>query len=116
MDAAGNVSSKSVISADVECNLSETQAQHLLHAVRSPILKASDSDPRPTPLANTYSAALEGSVLRRADATRVAPSQILCAAEVCTPSSTPTWGVSVQPHGAYGNSNPSGVNLQEALG
>ena len=30
--------------------------------------------------------------------------------------STPTWGVSVQPHGAYGNSNPSGVNLQEALG
>ena len=43
MDAAGNVSSKSVISADVECSLSETQAQHLLHAVRSPRLKASDS-------------------------------------------------------------------------
>ena len=54
--------------------------------------------------------------MRRSDATRVAPSQIRCAAEVCTPSSTPTWGVSVEPHGVYGNSNPSGVNLQEALG
>ena len=53
VDAASNASSKSVISADVECNLPETQAQHLLHAVRSPRLKASDSDPRPTPLAYT---------------------------------------------------------------
>ena len=53
VDAAGNVSSTSVISADVECSLSETPAQHLLRAVRSPRLKASDSDPRPTQLANT---------------------------------------------------------------
>ena len=45
--------STSVISADVECSLSEIPAQHLLRAVRSPRLKASDSDPRPTPLANT---------------------------------------------------------------
>ena len=52
----------------------------------------------------------------RPDATRVTPSQILCAAEVCAPLSTPTWDVSVQPHGVIGNNNPSGVNLQEPLG
>ena len=37
----------------VECSLPETPAQHLLRAVRNPRLKASDSDPRPTQLANT---------------------------------------------------------------
>ena len=53
VDAAGNVSNTSVSFADVECSLSETPAQHLLRAVRDPRLKASDSDPMPTPLADT---------------------------------------------------------------
>ena len=52
----------------------------------------------------------------RPNVTRVAPCQLLCAAEFCAPLSTPTWDVSVQPHGVVGNNNPSGANLQEALG
>ena len=52
----------------------------------------------------------------RPDVPRVTPSQLLCAAEVCAPLSTPTWDVSVQPHGVVGNNNLSDVNLQEALG
>ena len=53
VDAAGNAGSKSVILADVECNLPETRTQHLLQAVRSPRLKASDSDPKQPPQADT---------------------------------------------------------------
>ena len=52
VDAAGNAVSKAAISADVECNLPETRTQHLLQAVKSPKLKASDSDPKQPPQAD----------------------------------------------------------------
>ena len=43
----------------------------------------------------------------RPNVTRVTPCQLLCAAEVCASLSTPTWDVSVQPHGVVNNSSPS---------
>ena len=43
----------------------------------------------------------------RPNVTRVSPCQLLCAAEVCASLSTPTWDVSVQPHGVVDNNSPS---------